>query len=453
MLILIILCKFTVGGITVKSKMFKAFIFTVAIVFLLVPVMTANADIDLDVTKESVVRIIADLGDGYGNWGSGFLIGKQGDPVQYIVTNYHVIEGAKSIYLYRGVDDLIELYTTSIQMPITDIAVLELSEQLYNQKTLTLRDSEDVKVGDSVYCLGFPSAADDMDGSLSGKPEDVTITSGIISKISETPDNVPFYQMDATINYGNSGGPLVDENGCVIGVNTFGMLDNDLYAAVTLTDLIDALDSRGITYDKYTEALDEPPTETDTTEDEIVAPVDEKENDEEEDNEEDKATSTKDDSKINTITIVIISAAVLLVIALVFIFVLARRNKAKTHYNANNLNAVNMPRQGVKKVTGLVTCVGGVFKGKNIEVISKIYFGRNDDCHVKYPSDTKGISGKHCALEFDGGSFYLTDLGSSYGTFLSNGQKLTPKMKYTISDGEQFYLASSAELFQVNIIR
>lgn len=429
-----------------KSKLFKALVFTVAIVFLFVPIMTANADIDLDLTKESVVRIIADLGDGYSSWGSGFLIGKQGDPVQYIVTNYHVIEGANSIYLYRGVDDLIELYTTSIQMPVTDIAVLELSEQLYNQKTLTLRDSEDVKVGNSVYCLGFPSAADEMDGSLSGKPEDVTITSGIISKISETADNVPFYQMDATINQGNSGGPLVDENGYVIGVNTFGMLDNDLYAAVTLTDLIDALDSRGITYEKYSDVVDEEPTESDKATDEAAAPIDAQ----------DQETSSTDGIfGIDTMTVIIIGAAALVIIALVLIIIILSRKKAKKpQQSANHSNAVNVPKQqSARKVTGLATCVNGVFKGKNMEVKSKIYFGRNDNCHVQYPSDTKGISGRHCALEFDGQNFYLTDLGSSYGTFLSNGQKLTPKMKYTINDGEQFYMASSTELFQVSIIR
>lgn len=429
-----------------KSKLFKALVFTVAIVFLFIPVMTANADIDLDLTKESVVRIIADLDNGYSSWGSGFLIGKQGEPVQYIITNYHVIEGANSIYLYRGVDDLIELYTTSIQLPITDIVVLELSEPLYNQKTLTLQDSDAVNVGDSVYCLGFPEASDKMDGSMSGKPEDVTITSGIISKISETATNIPFYQMDATINHGNSGGPLVDENGYVIGVNTFGMLDNDLYAAVTLEDLIDALNSRGITYEKYSDVVDEEPIETDKATDEVAAPIDEQEQ---------ETSSTNDNSGINTMTIIIIiGAAVLLIIAIILSFVLLSRKRAKkSHQSLNHPKTVHVTQQQTpKKATGFVMGINGIFKGKNMEVKSKIYFGRNDNCHVQYPSDTKGVSGKHCTLEFDGQNFYLIDLGSSYGTFLSDGQKLTPKMRYTLSDGEQFYMASSAELFQINII-
>lgn len=440
-----------------KSKISKALVFTVAIVFILVPVITADAAIDLDATKESVVRIVAYL-DNYKQEGSGFMIGKQGEPVQHIVTNFHVITfkdevgnvyDATSIYLYRGADDYIELYTTNIQMAVTDITVLELSEPLHNQKTLTLRDSENIKVGDTVYCLGFPSASDEMDGSRSGKPEDVTITSGIISKISETDENVPFYQMDATINPGNSGGPLVDENGYVIGVNTFGKLDNDLYAAVTLTDLIDALDSRGITYDKYND-VDEPivtdtatiePTETDTA------------------TEEDRQTSTTG-GEINMMTI--IGASVLLVIVIVLVVVLVSKKKSKQMQHSTNTadavsaspSTINVPQpQASKKLAGLVMGVNGVFKGKTLEIKSKIYIGRDDNCHIHYPSNTKGISGRHCALEFDGHNFYLTDLGSSYGTYLSDGQKLTPKMKYTISDGEQFYMASSQELFQVSIIR
>ena len=138
--------------------------------------------------------------------GSGFIV----DPKGYVLTNYHVIEdatritvGLKSGEKYRG---------TVIGVDSeTDVAVLKI-ETSRDLPTLTLGDSNEAQVGDWVLAMGSPFGLDQ------------TVTAGIISKKErESPSfNVfqRFLQTDAAINRGNSGGPLVNMRGEVIGMNS-----------------------------------------------------------------------------------------------------------------------------------------------------------------------------------------------------------------------------------------
>ena len=87
-----------------------------------------------------------------------------------------------------------------------------------------------------------------IDDTPSGEPDDVSITRGIISKIS-TQGGRAIYQIDVDINPGNSGGPLVNEHGQVIGINTFGVTTaSGINGAVQIDELIPILESRGIEY-------------------------------------------------------------------------------------------------------------------------------------------------------------------------------------------------------------
>jgi serine protease Do len=137
--------------------------------------------------------------------GSGFVIDSDG----VIVTNNHVIEGAEEIRVV--LDDGTELSATLVGAdPKTDIAVLraESSEPL---ATVPWGDSDHVAVGDWVVAIGNPFG-------LGG-----TVTSGIISARGRDINAGPyddFMQVDAAINRGNSGGPLFDTDGQVVGINT-----------------------------------------------------------------------------------------------------------------------------------------------------------------------------------------------------------------------------------------
>ncbi len=141
--------------------------------------------------------------------GSGFVVDKDG----YIVTNYHVIENAQEIEVNFSGDDRVPAKVVGSD-PSTDLAVLKIGEQSRALTPLPLGDSDAVLVGDAVVAIGNPFGLER------------SVTAGIVSALQRdlvapngyTIDKV--IQTDAPINKGNSGGPLLDLSGKVIGVNS-----------------------------------------------------------------------------------------------------------------------------------------------------------------------------------------------------------------------------------------
>ena len=138
--------------------------------------------------------------------GSGFIVDKSG----IIVTNNHVIEGADEITVIMH--DQKEFKAQLLgRDPKADIAVLKINQNEVDLKAVNWGDSDAIRVGDWSIAIGNPLG-------LGG-----TVTAGIISAISRDIGNGPyvkFLQTDASINRGNSGGPLFNISGEVIGMNT-----------------------------------------------------------------------------------------------------------------------------------------------------------------------------------------------------------------------------------------
>ena len=141
--------------------------------------------------------------------GSGFVIDREG----HIVTNDHVVDGATSISVEfaDGSTHDAELVGTDAS---TDIAVVKVDAPSSELTPLELGDSSAVQVGDEVVAIGSPLGLNE------------TVTSGIVSALHRTitsPNNFSIndaIQTDAAINHGNSGGPLLDLEGQVIGINS-----------------------------------------------------------------------------------------------------------------------------------------------------------------------------------------------------------------------------------------
>src|SRR5690348_11801490 len=138
--------------------------------------------------------------------GSGFIVNPKG----YILTNYHVIEDAARITVILQSNEKFRGEVVGFD-PETDVAVIKIDAQR-DLPTVALGDSNAAQVGDWVLAMGSPFGLDQ------------TVTAGIISKKErESPYfNVfqRFLQTDAAINRGNSGGPLVNMRGEVIGMNS-----------------------------------------------------------------------------------------------------------------------------------------------------------------------------------------------------------------------------------------
>ena len=159
----------------------------------------------------SVVGVMANYADstGYG-WGTGVILDKSG----YIVTNAHVISEADSctVVLWNGKECEALLVGEDAQ---TDLAVLKISSN--GLVPATFGDSDRLLVGDDVVAIGNPLGAD-----FSG-----TLTNGIVSAINRSVDysgtSMTLIQTNAALNEGNSGGPLINMYGQVIGITNMKM--------------------------------------------------------------------------------------------------------------------------------------------------------------------------------------------------------------------------------------
>lgn len=95
-------------------------------------------------------------------------------------------------------------------------------------------------------------------------------------------------------------------------------------------------------------------------------------------------------------------------------------------------------------------CVSGALQGKTCPIgPASLLIGRNAECGLKYPGNTPGVSGRHCKIKAENSRIILTDLQSSYGTFLENGTKLAPNVPYQLQKGDAFYLAERKNMFRV----
>jgi serine protease Do len=138
--------------------------------------------------------------------GSGFIIDEAG----IVVTNFHVIENAEEITV-KLADETTFTATVLGQDQKTDIAVLKIDPGDVDLTAVPFGDSDNLRVGDWVLAIGNPFG-------LGG-----TVTAGIVSARGRDIGNGPyddFIQTDASINRGNSGGPLFNTDGEVIGINT-----------------------------------------------------------------------------------------------------------------------------------------------------------------------------------------------------------------------------------------
>ena len=137
--------------------------------------------------------------------GSGFIIDKTG----YIITNNHVIDNAEKIMVILYDDTSFEAKVVG-KDPKTDVALLKIDPKKIKLKAVKFGNSNDLRVGDWVMAIGNPFG-------FGG-----TVTAGIVSargrNLSGSYDD--YIQTDASINRGNSGGPLFDMKGNVVGINT-----------------------------------------------------------------------------------------------------------------------------------------------------------------------------------------------------------------------------------------
>lgn len=163
--------------------------------------------------------------------GSGFAVGEN-----CIVTNAHVLDNPNNIVLTTYAGETHTAYLVGYDQE-KDIAVLGVKEAKFTP--LTVADYKSLNTGDDVYAIGAP------------KSMAYTLTKGVISAKEREIGKYKYIQTDAAINEGNSGGPLLNDEGNVIGVNTLKMLDSEgIGLAIPVTAVSDFLKSLDIELDE-----------------------------------------------------------------------------------------------------------------------------------------------------------------------------------------------------------
>lgn len=380
--------------------------------------------------------------------GTAFGVGKAGKETDVFVTNRHVVENTEltaaldsdgnpmmvdgrilcyedklqNVYLLlddyayskSGLDTSRAVPCSIIYQAKTDeadLAVLRAAEAVPGRVAMPLlAEGHEIESGEEVIALGYPASTDEATRNTdnevetyAGSIDKVTVTRGSVSTHNVFIDNndvrVNAILHTAAINHGNSGGPLINTSGAVVGVNTWGLpVDGQQnFYSIEIEYVRDILDDLKISYD--------------------VKPA--------------------------GINLLVIAIAIAAAAVIVLVVVLVLRKRPHTDDDNNDDGKIPPPTQY------RIQAESGVFAGRRFAVSGQVRIGvdpaQND---LVYPQ-TPGISRIHCVVIEQGGLLYIKDLGSSYGTFLAGGQRLASNQAVQVKIGDRFYLGSEKEMFRV----
>lgn len=363
-----------------------------------------------------------------------------------------------------------------------DYSVIKLDETVA-RPTVTLGYSKDLKITQQIYTLGFPSTVANLQDSKTYTTEQVTITGSTVSNISTT-NGVNYITHNANISNGNSGGPLVDESGHVVGINLYKTND-DYFLAAAIDQVAALLDDLDIEYtrngdpvESTTSGKEEPttikateaPTDPEPTEPPVPAPA-------------------PDNSKtIIIIAIAVIAAIIVAVIIVLIVMNNKKKNQPKPPTSGGTVvpgpmnngaqggaprlsqppyggQKYNRPQQSVPTTpsnegsgetsvlndgAGETTVLGNqnagyaMIRKRNNEKITinkpEFIIGK-ERRRVDYCiSDNNSVSRSHAKIKVRAGRCYIADLGSTNCTYV-NGVKLSPNQEVILSKGDKIKIS------------
>lgn len=399
--------------------------------------------------RRGVVRIAAISKNGNTesiSTGTGFGVGKTGEETDIFITNRHVVDGAAKnndgeVYILRA-DSALVVGASNYRIDKTqaircdviyitddfpDLAIIKASTTVPDRIALPFAKSNSAESGQKVYAIGFPGNADNVTNEISATVDKVTMTDGIISRIVEAAahGNTTVIQHNAMINHGNSGGPLVNERGEVVGINTYGEgivgEDNEKTGQAQIFEsslsivagyAMNALKDLKLTYD-------------------VADPA------EQEQHSTGLLGLLSKYADFNNPDNMIIAASALLAIVLLVIVIILIARRAKKNNNGKN-GAIVYRLQGVS----------GAYAGRRFPLEGRITFGSMNDNTIVI-SGVPGISRHHCELNVIQNEVFLTDLNSTNGTFV-NGKRLAPQERIQLRVNDTFSLATETQKFAIS---
>lgn len=385
--------------------------------------------------QNSVVRVFVEMADGV-SIGSGFAVGGEDEDVEIIITNYHVIaDDPNNAYVtvtdINGGIPAMVIYSDDKN----DFAVLKLDRPLTEREPIALLSPKELHKSQNVYCIGFPGLSDEIadNRAFGSRIKDMTITTGTVSNNEYTDLNgTACILSDAKVNRGNSGGPMVDEYGQAVGINTAvigadGNTLNNMTLAVSIDYVTKVLDDKGITYIKGSA---DGKTQKNS----------------------DAGDSLFDDWADSLLYIIVGVVAVVAVATATIIF--HKHGKFTTGTQADQMNhgGANSSSATVQRKL-VVCCERGTLQGQTVSSFDIVRIGRNTGtCRMAFPDGTPGVSKEHCELCLVPGGITVRDLGSTYGTYLANGYRIQPGERKNIGSEGIISLGSDKVVISAKIM-
>ena len=473
--------------------------------------------------RNSVVRVYMDVSvyvhtyhkDAFAySTGTGFFVGDPDSDLQYVVTNRHVVdvnelyEAFKTEYKYYTVDlkdyhvwVLIdnEVYEVDYDRNATlsktmDLAVLKLNRPVSNRTAALLGDTEDMDVTDTAYALGFPGYSDieDLNNDFAESLEtevtklfpsgisNITVTKGSIVKKAPSND-INYIQHDADISYGNSGGPLVDEDGNVIGINTLmnQVESTTAFFAIDVGHIKSFLKLNNIPFSEPAEptpapsspapSTPAPATPTPATSTPATTTTEPETATEEEDTSASAPTDLEEpaeDTSTNWVLIGCIAGGALLLLVIALLLIL-RSKKKKKQQREEQERQRKKQQDELEKMrqrdswtppppapAGAISVIAGTLAGQQFPVSegSPVLVGKDQSsCAVVFGEEYRNVSRKHLTIAYQSfDNIYTVTDTSSNGTFYrTTGQRLPKGVDVKVQPGTELVLATEDSIIRL----
>lgn len=388
--------------------------------------------------RSSTVPVVCIVSPTNMGTGSGFIVANG----KHVVTNHHVVacadEGGK-VRVMSPAGDVVQA-TVFWKSAAKDLAVLSFEKSLGGQAvTFATRSTMDER--DRVIVAGYPGAALRSERDI-GR---VSFSDGIISKFTEldSPDGtVRHIQITAPVNPGNSGGPLFNELGQVVGIN--------VQKALTSVLVLDASAPQGVRQERV--PIGEGVAWA-ILSDELLVELDRL-----------KLPFAVSRSRPNALAtefakqpILVLSISAALAFALLtFGMLITRRGRVvvKDVVTRGRNLATKAVRTPIKPSTHpVLRGITGPYAGDTIPMCDRLVaIGRDANiCQLVMPNDETDIGRRHCTVQWDKGTgtFLIEDCWTTNGTFLDTGERIDSKKPISIKPGNRFYLANRKCQFEV----